>query len=86
MLVYARSRSDKIAEALCSLVVEGGKLGELEPRQVIGVDGKPREIRVPPAIWFERLAAAAEAGAFERLEVNQIVERILIPPAGSEAP
>lgn len=80
MLVYASSRSDKIAAALCQLVVEGGELGELELRQVIGVDGEKREIRVPPAIWFERLAAAAEAGAFERLEIKQIVDRILTPP------
>lgn len=79
MLVHAKSRSDKLAEALCLLVIEGAKLGELERREVIGVDGERREIKLPPGIWFDRLAAAAEAGAFERLEVKQIVERILVP-------
>jgi len=86
MLVYAKSRSDKLAEALCLLVIEGGKLGELERREVIGVDGERRDIRLPPAIWFERLAAAAETGAFERLEVKQIVERILLPPDQAQSP
>jgi hypothetical protein len=79
MLVHAKSRSGKLGEALCGLVVEGAKLGELERREVIGIDGERREIRVPPAIWFDRLVAAAEAGAFERLEVNEIVARILVP-------
>lgn len=86
MLVYAKSRSDKIAEALCLLVIKGKELGALEAREVIGIDGARREIRVPPAIWFERLAAAADVGAFERLEVKAIVDRILVQGIGDQSP
>lgn len=72
-----------IDRALCRLVLKGRELGELEPRLVVGRDGQPREIRLPPRAWLERLARAIEVGAFERLEVEVIVDRILTTEAAT---
>lgn len=69
-----------LASVICKLVVDGGKLGELDEVIVIGADGERRPIKRPPKIWFERLARAVAVGAFDRLTVEQIVERILSPP------
>lgn len=68
------------AQAFTALVVEGGKLGELERRTIIGRDGNPREVLVPPAEWSRRVARAAEVGAFERKSVDEIVAHILMTP------
>lgn len=75
-------RAVAIDAVLCGLIIEGGKLGELEPDAAIGVDGDWREIRLPPRIWLDRLARAIEVGAFDRLTVKDIVERILVPLPG----
>lgn len=72
-------RAQQLDLALCKLITKGAELGELERRQVIGADGALREIRVPPAIWFERLELAITRGAFDRLTIDAIVERILLP-------
>jgi hypothetical protein len=79
-------RAVQLDAALCGLVVWGSRLGELETREVMGVDGKPRTIKVPPRIWLERLDRALAVGAFDRLPVDKIVERILIPPDPGKSP
>lgn len=80
LLSAGGARADGLASAICALVVEGGRLGELEERPMVGVDGHVRLVKVPPAIWFERLVKAAERGAFAKMPVRTIVERILTPP------
>lgn len=81
--LIASSTADRAAQidaVLCRLIREGAELGELERAAAIGIDGHWREIKLPPQIWLDRLARAVEVGAFDRLELDTIVERILAPP------
>jgi hypothetical protein len=71
-------RSVAIATAICGLVVEGKKLGELESYEAVAFGERVVGQRMPRE-WLMRLEAAIKVGAFERLEVKDIVERILIP-------
>lgn len=86
-LAAGGERADGLASAICTLIVEGGKLGELEPYQVrdpTHPDGV-KTCRRPPAAWFARLLSAVELGAFERQTPKQIAERILSTPDPVEA-
>lgn len=78
-------RANDVATAICDLVVEGGKLGELDVQTLIGPDGQTREFKVLPLQWLDRLCRAVEVGAFDRLTVKEIVERILVPLPASES-
>jgi hypothetical protein len=74
-------RADGLAQAICKLVKNGSELGALEEREIFDADGVLlRTIKLIPKIWLERLHRAVEVGAFERLSVNEIVDRILAPP------
>lgn len=53
---------------------------ELDVVTVTGIDGAAREVRRFPLAWSQRLLRAAEAGAFARMEVRAIVDRILSTP------
>jgi hypothetical protein len=88
ILAAGGKRADDVASVLCLLVLDGAQLGALEPRALLGADGKPellpdgspRTFKAIPVEWLDRLARAVEVGAFERLGVLEIVERILAPP------
>lgn len=84
--LIAGAHADRAVEidfVLCQLIIKGSELGELDRREVIGVDGARREIRVPPQSWLDRLARAIEVGAFDRYQPKAIVERILLPAEGA---
>lgn len=76
--------SRKLSEAICMLVTDGAELGALVERQVTD-QGTVRMSRTLPDEWFERLANAVDRGAFERMPVKKIVERILLPPLPAAA-
>jgi hypothetical protein len=84
MLAAGGELADGLASAVAQLVVKGSKLGELEDHAAVGIDGNWRPIKRPPPIWFERLVLAAKRGAFARLPVDRIVDRILLPPPGGD--
>ena len=73
--------AEDCATAICNLVMQGAELGALDEIELIGPDGTVRIVRIFPKAWLERLQKAVNVGAFEKLTVDQIVERILIPPA-----
>jgi hypothetical protein len=73
-------RASCLASAICRLVREGAELGALEDRELMAPDGSTRTVRIIPRLWLERLKRAVNVGAFERLTVEQIVTRILLPP------
>lgn len=50
---------------------------EMEKVIVTGADGVKREVKRFPLVWSQRLARAAQQGAFKRMEVKAIVDRIL---------
>lgn len=87
MLAAGGDRALGIADAISLLVKDGAELGALEVYQVADAEahGGRRECRRVPQIWLERLGRAAERGAFERMTIKQIVDRILLPPL-PEAP
>jgi hypothetical protein len=73
----------RVADAVVLLVHETTQREsphELERVTVIGIDGGPRSVKRFPAAWARRLARAADAGAFKRKSVQQIVETILTTP------
>lgn len=74
----------KVADAICRLVVDGAALGELVERKVTD-QGAPRASLSLPEGWFTRLANAVDRGAFDRMPVEKIVERILLPPLPAAA-
>ncbi len=87
LAVLARStaaRAVQIDYVLSKLIVTGAELGALEPSAAIGIDGDWREIKLPPRIWLDRICKAVEVGAFDRLPLDDIVERILLPPLPAE--
>lgn len=69
----------KIDAVLCLLIKQGAELGELETVTVLRHEGGRREIKLPPRIWFDRIVRAAAVGAFDRLSVKEIADRILAP-------
>jgi uncharacterized protein involved in type VI secretion and phage assembly len=73
-------RALDLASVICRLVTEGAELGALEDLELQLADGSTKTIRIIPRQWLERLQRAVNVGAFERLTVEQIVERILLPP------
>jgi hypothetical protein len=79
-LAAGGERADGLASVICALVSQGSELGALEDREICGLDGSKRQIKVLPRIWLERLDRAVAVGAFDRLSAQVIVERILAPP------
>lgn len=74
-------RAVQIDAALCKLIIKGGReLGALEPAAAVGIDGNYREIKLPPQLWLDRLARAVQVGAFDRMTVTDIVDRIIMDP------
>lgn len=75
-------RADALACVICRLVTDGAQLGALEPYEIVDPNEPAgvRTVRGIPRIWLERLGRAVEVGAFERLTVDVIVDRILAPP------
>ena len=84
-LAAGGDRADGLASAICRLVIEGAELGALEDREILQADGSTRTVRIIPRQWLERLQRAVNVGAFERLSLDQIVERILLPPQPESA-
>lgn len=78
------ARATSVAHAICDIVTKGAALGEKVDRRVRWPDGSVRDVRLPRAEWFERIATAAKHGVFERQSPSDIVDRILMTPA-SEA-
>ena len=74
----------KLSEAICMLVKDGAELGALVEREVTD-RGALRTSKTLPDEWFTRLANAVDRGAFERMPVKKIVERILLPPLPASA-
>lgn len=71
-------RANDIARALCEMIKPDREVGSRMDRvDVMGIDGKSHSILMPPRVWLDRLARAAERGAFERYSVNEITDRIL---------
>lgn len=54
---------------------------EFETTTVRDFDGKPLQVRRFPQQWTYRMARAAEARAFRRMEPAEIVQRILTTEA-----
>jgi hypothetical protein len=75
-------RSHDLATAICRLIIEGAARGALEDRELVAPDGSTRTVKIIPLQWLERLQRAVNVGAFERLTVDQIVQRILLPIDG----
>lgn len=75
-------RADDVAAVICRLVTDGAQLGALEPYEIVDPDAPDgvRTVRGIPRVWLDRLGRAVEVGAFDRLTVEAIVERILAPP------
>lgn len=78
-LAAGGDRALDVADAICGLVINGGKLGELDECQIRDAAGNSRAIKTMPRPWIDRVARAIEVGAFERLSADAIVERILTP-------
>jgi dTDP-glucose pyrophosphorylase len=78
-LAASDRRAAEIADVICRLIKDGRDLGSLEIARVRSIDGVVRECIVMPSEWVPRLARAVEVGAFERMEVKDIVARILMP-------
>lgn len=78
VLAAGGARGDKVADVICALIVQGGKLGELQAASVLDA-GTPRESLLPPLIWFDRLMLAVERGAIEAMSAQAITQRILRP-------
>jgi hypothetical protein len=76
------ARAGAIDAVLCRLIKRGAELGELDRDAAIGPDGEWREIKLPPRVWLDRICRAVEVGAFDRLDVDEIVDRILLPLPG----
>lgn len=75
--------ADDVASVICGLIVQGAKLGELVDRKYLDRSGEVAIEKVPPKLWFDRLARAINVGAFDRLTADEIVDRILMPPLPS---
>lgn len=76
-------RAVQLDQAICLLIKRGAEFGELEQREILDAAGARRMINVPPLIWFERLDRALQVGAFDRMPVKEIVDRILLPPGAA---
>jgi hypothetical protein len=76
--------ANKLASAICKLIVDGAELGGLIAREVTD-QGAVRTSLTLPDEWITRLANAVDRGAFEAMSVKKIVERILLPPLPAEA-
>lgn len=76
ILAGGDARATRMADAIVLLVREGAELGELD-RATVRDEAGAREMKLFPPRWFDRLALAAERGAFERMSVAAIVGRIL---------
>jgi hypothetical protein len=74
------TRATGLADAITALVKNGSDLGALEDVLLRLPDGTTKTIRIFPRIWLERLQRAVNLGAFEKLTVDQIVDRVLLPP------
>lgn len=84
ILGKAGPRATAAADAVCDIVIKGAALGEKVAGRVRGPDGAVRDVRLPRAEWFTRIATAAERGVFERQAPGDIVDRILMTEAPSE--
>lgn len=73
-------RAVAVADVVCRLAREGAELGGLVEIPAIGGDGQRRMIRVLPEQWLERVVRAVDAGAFERMDVVAIADRIIGTP------
>lgn len=51
---------------------------ELDVVRRRGIDGEMRDVRIFPPRWMRRLELAHANGAFERMQVSDIVQRILV--------
>lgn len=71
----------QVSMTLCDLIVTAGELGELPTRTRMLPDGSQRDSTYLPAEWLDRLANAADRGAFQRYSTEQIVQHILSQPA-----
>lgn len=69
-------RGNKIADVICALIVQGGKLGELQAVAIVD-EGVARQILLPPMIWMDRLMLAVERGAIEAMSAPAITQKIL---------
>lgn len=78
-------RANELDKVICDLIVQGAELGALEDRELRLADGSTRTIRIIPRIWLERLQRAVNVGAFDRLTIDEIVQRILLPPLPESA-
>lgn len=87
VLASGGDRAMGVAEAISLLVKNGAALGELEEYQVADPDAPDgtRTCKRMPLLWLERLGRAATRGAFERMPVKKIVDRILAPLPDGES-
>lgn len=77
-LASGYDRASDVASVICGLIKKGVALGELVERQYLD-RGEILVERIPPADWFDRLSRAIDVRAFDRLTVDEIVDRILMP-------
>ncbi|MGY4288871.1 hypothetical protein ACVWXO_008091 [Bradyrhizobium sp. LM2.7] len=70
----------KLADIMQSLVIEAGKLGELEIAQYMRPTGELVKVKRFPAIWLARLDKAIETNSLERLPTERIVMALLDGP------
>jgi hypothetical protein len=84
-LALGDKTSTKLASVITGLITEGAILGALDPIEVRQLDGSLKPRSAFPREWLERIQRALDVGAFERLTVKQIVEKILMPPLPASA-
>lgn len=84
ILGKAGPRATAAADAVCDIVIKGAALGEKVDGRVRGPDGAVRDVRLPRAEWFDRIAAAAELGVLDRHASSDVVDRILMTPNPAE--
>jgi hypothetical protein len=70
----------KLADVICKLTVEAGKLGELDIAQYVRPTGELVTVRRFPHVWLERLAGAIETQSLDRFDVDRLVEILLTGP------
>lgn len=79
-------RGTKVADVICAMIVQGERAGlekgeRLAELQAITIldQGAPRQIVLPPMLWFDRLMLAVERGAIETMSAQAITQKILRP-------
>ena len=76
--------ADQVTEAfevLLNALLDREDPHDWDHSTVPGADGKPREVKVFPLVFMQRLERAVETGAFGRMSPREVAQRILTTEA-----